>query len=204
MGDDDQGQSALMERLQQFFDFLGVFFIQRRGRFIDQQDFRIQHQRPRDRDPLLLATRTLIGEFRDLVLQPEDIQEFDRGRDAFTLGFLGTQFQRHDQIVQYGKMRKQIELLENDTEFADDLVRLLLLNERRLVLDQVLAFIGDKQPADDFQQGGLPAAAQTQYPEDFAFVDLKPDPFQNRLLIIGIGNVLKFQQAARRGELAPR
>ena len=59
VGDDDQ-RAALAGQLPDDLEYLAdQFRIQRGGRFVEQDDCRVQRQRPGDRHPLLLATREL-------------------------------------------------------------------------------------------------------------------------------------------------
>jgi len=77
-----------------------------------QHDVRTHHQRPRDRDPLLLASDRRLGR-RHLVGQADPCQEI--AREPLGLPPVeAEQFARREsEVLQHCQMGKQVELLEH-------------------------------------------------------------------------------------------
>src|SRR5947209_851371 len=56
---DDNGGAVLAEMLDRFLDLLFGFRIKRCGRFVEQDDWGVLHERAGDRDALALSSRQL-------------------------------------------------------------------------------------------------------------------------------------------------
>ena len=98
----------------------GIHRIERGDRLIGQQDARLLHQRPRDRDALLLAARQRVGPVQRHFGDSQPIQRADRQRAFGAREQLqqragrGTPVQPAGQHVgQHVQPRHQIELLED-------------------------------------------------------------------------------------------
>src|SRR4029077_12776213 len=68
------GRPSRVDLQQQLDDFPGGRRVEVPGRLIGEKDSRIVDQRPRDRDPLLLAAGQLIGELVFLSFQADDAE----------------------------------------------------------------------------------------------------------------------------------
>ena len=83
------------------------------GRFVREDQRRAAHQRPRDRDTLLLAARQLRG----IVSGP--VTEADRAKFRFGASeciVLACQLQRNRDIFERGHRRQQVECLQHDAD----------------------------------------------------------------------------------------
>ena len=79
VGDEEIGQAVVSLQVFQQVDDLGLHrHIQRRCRLVQHNQIGLQGQRARDRDPLALAARQLVGEARKMFLaQPHQLQQID-------------------------------------------------------------------------------------------------------------------------------
>src|SRR4051812_10378685 len=97
-------------------DLGGHLRIQGTGRFIKKEDARLDGDRPRDRDPLLLPAAELGWPLGGMVGESEAIESGHRQRARLsrwkTVNFL----QREDEILERGKVREEIEGLKDDAE----------------------------------------------------------------------------------------
>ena len=102
---------------QDLADELGI---ERRGDLVEEHDVRLHHQRPRDRDTLLLAAGELMRMLLGLRLEP-DLREQHVGAG---LGVLATELanapRRERHVVQHRQMREQVELLEDHPDPLPD------------------------------------------------------------------------------------
>src|SRR5688572_11314372 len=100
--------------------FLNHFGVKGRGRLIKEHDARLHCQGTRDCHPLLLPAGKLTGEFIRLLWDADAEQQLA----CFGLGFIaGPTAQSHwgeCDILQYGEMWEEIELLENHANFLAD------------------------------------------------------------------------------------
>ena len=64
VGRDEQRPALIEQTAQQLAELGASLRVERRGRFVHQQDRRIDGQRARDRDPLSLAARQLARQRR--------------------------------------------------------------------------------------------------------------------------------------------
>ena len=60
--DEQEGQPALLVEVPHQVDDLAALAVEVAGRVVGPDDCRVADQRPRDRDPLALAARELVGE----------------------------------------------------------------------------------------------------------------------------------------------
>src|SRR5262249_27598559 len=62
VADEQVGETVLDLQLAQKVDDLGLHrYIEGRGRLVEHQEFRLEHERAGDRDPLTLTARKLVG-----------------------------------------------------------------------------------------------------------------------------------------------
>ena len=92
--------------------------VERRRDLVEEHHVRIHHQRPRDRDPLLLTARELVRVLPGLLLQADSREQLVGPR----LGLLptdvlhATRGERH--VVDRTKVREEIELLKDNADRA--------------------------------------------------------------------------------------
>ena len=102
---------------QDLADELGI---ERRGDLVEEHDVRLHHQRPRDRDALLLAARELVRMLLRLLLQPHLRQQLVGARLGVLAAHLADAPRRERDVVQHRQVREQVELLEDHPDPLPD------------------------------------------------------------------------------------
>lgn len=131
--------------------------VQRGQRLVQQQHPRLVHQRPRDRHPLFLAARNLVGLLPRLILHLDQGQHLGHLRLDLLPGAFGD-LQPESDIVPHRQVRKQRIALEDGVDLA------LVGRQVRHVLSAQQHPSGVRlfEPGQDPQERGLAAAARTQ------------------------------------------
>ena len=104
----------LDHHIEHFFDHLGV---QRRGRLVEQHDFRRQAQSAGNGHPLLLAAAQLQRVFERLLGNAHAAQLLHGFFFGFFFGHAAHPHRRERQVFQHGEVREQIELLKHHADF---------------------------------------------------------------------------------------
>ena len=113
MRDQEHRPSFLGQRVDHAQDLAHQLRIERRGRLVEQQHFRVHRQRAGDRDPLLLSAGKLPRIRMELVLQPYLRQLFGGTRARRPLGRALHRDQSFHDVLEHGHVREQVELLEH-------------------------------------------------------------------------------------------
>jgi hypothetical protein len=100
--------------------FLDHFRIEGRRRLVEQHDLRLHAERPRDRHALLLSTGQLRRVFPRLLGNAHARKVLHGFRFGFHARRATGANLRQCAVLQRGKMRKQVELLEHHADFAPD------------------------------------------------------------------------------------
>ena len=159
---------------QDFHHLDAGFTVQRAGRFVCQQDLRIVHQRPGNRDTLHLSAAELVGFFAELIRQTDLLQRFLGPAAAFFLPDPG-QRQRQLDIGQHSLVGNQVIALEHESD------RMVAVGIPVAFLKILCALSADDQvsvrvlvqPSDNIQQRRFPAAGRPQNRRKFAFPKLQ-------------------------------
>ena len=173
--------------------------IQRRERFVEQQDLRLRDQRPSERHALLLAARQLRGHALSERIHRNELEEFHRLLAARRL-VDPAHLQGERDIVEAGQMREQRVALKHHRRAA--------LGGRQVgnvgVADQNVAFGGAFVAGDHPQRGGL---AASRWPEQTAIGvrrHAQIDRVDGGSGAVSLGDVDKFQAAGIRHCLTVR
>ncbi|KAG1249133.1 hypothetical protein G6F68_013501 [Rhizopus microsporus] len=170
MGHDHQRGAGAGQFLDHAEHFGHQFRVQRRGRLVEQQHFRLQGQRAGNRHALLLAARQLAREGIGLVGQAHPRQQ----RARLLLGLRARHAAhgdgRLDDVLQRGQVREQVEALEHHAHLgaatADLALRQLVQGVTvtavadQLAADGHVAAVGAFQVVDQPQQRGLAGAGR--------------------------------------------
>ena len=158
MGDVDEGDAHLvLDAFQLYLHLLAQLEVQRAQGFVKEQHPGVHHQRPGQRDPLLLPA----GEHRrPVVLPTRHAHEFE------CLTGLGVPLRLADlalfepvrHVVQHGHVREQRVVLEHGVHVA----RVGRGVDRVHAADQDLALVRLLEAGDQPQRGGLAAAGGPQ------------------------------------------
>jgi hypothetical protein len=120
MGDDHHGHSGIGEagnNIKHFADELGV---KGAGRLVEQHDFGVHRQRPRNGNPLALTSRELVRPCVSLFLQPDPFQKGHGVLFRVPPGKAEDSYGTEREIIQNRKVGKEIELLEYHSHQAGD------------------------------------------------------------------------------------
>ena len=180
VGDQDQRVAGSGQFVQLLHYLLAARRIQRSGRLVGQNHSPSVDQCPRNRHPLLLAARELVGQVLQTLRQA---QSREQGSCAFVPRLLAHPriAGRHRHIVQCRGRADQVVALEDETEhLAPQRGQRIVVQPRdRLALEQVLTAAGTVQATQDVHQRRL---ARARCPDDghvLARLDPKVDAVQD-------------------------
>ena len=163
MGRDDHHPVAGGEFADQPQHLLDLDEVQVRGGLVGQYQGRIERDRARDRDPLLLPAAEIARPVDHPLLQADPRQQLS-GALVCRAARMARREQRHHHVLQRGEARHEVERLEHDADGVAPVVRQLVAVERGDV--DVAEFDGpgggSQDAAEAGQQRRLPAAAGTQ------------------------------------------
>ena len=94
--------------------------VEGRRDLVEEHHVRVHHQRPCDRDPLLLAARELVRVLIRLLLEADPREELARARLGVAPGHLPDPPRREREVVDRGEVREEVELLEDDPDALPD------------------------------------------------------------------------------------
>ncbi|MNI44240.1 hypothetical protein D3C73_986060 [compost metagenome] len=200
MRDEHDGLVQLGLQLQQLvLHFAADERVQRRERFVHQQDFGISGQRARQAHALLHAAGQLV---RILVFETGQAHLFQPvARPLFTFGAAHA---LHGQavrgVVQHGAVRKQAKALEHHAHLllTEDFKVALVQADDVHAIDQDVAGAGLDQAVEVADQGRLAGARQSHDDVDAAFFNGQADVAQTQR-VAALGQQLFLAHAALRG-----
>ena len=114
--DDEHGHARAGEVAHDDEHLADELRVERRGDLVEEHDVRVHHQRPRDRDPLLLAAGELMRVLVGLLLEPDHGQQLVRARLGVAPAHLQDAARGERQVVHRGQVREEVELLEDDPD----------------------------------------------------------------------------------------
>ena len=118
MGRDYQGNSQVaVQNVEQLVHFIGGVRIEVSSRFICQHQAWMEHDRARDRDPLLLAPGKLGRSAMELIAKPHEFQHFLRASPCLWVGHPRDQ-RRHHRVLQRVEVGEQVVKLKNKAQLA--------------------------------------------------------------------------------------
>ena len=170
---DHNDKAIFRNLLEQIHDLHARFGIERTGRLIGQQDFRIVDQRTRDRDTLHLTAGHLIRLFVDLIAESHALKHFLCTFAALGFGDARKR-QRELNIGEHRLMRDQIVGLKDkaDRVIAVVIPVSVLILFGRFVGDGQIALCVAVQSADDVQQRCFAAAGRSEHRDKFILPEL--------------------------------
>src|ERR1017187_3715271 len=152
--------------------------VERRERFIQQQQGRIRRQRAGVSTPLLFAARKLSGTARSVFRRghAHGVKQLDR---AGSYTFLRPAFQLRNKpdVLSHGRVREKPALLDHIAHTPPQANRVPVLDG--LAFEPHFATCGLHQPVYHFEQCRLPRAAPPQQRHRFALFDAQVDAVEN-------------------------
>ena len=180
MGDQDQRVTGSGQFVQLLHHLLAACRIQRSGRLVGQDHLPAVDQCPRNRHPLLLAARELVGQVLQTIRQPQPREQGSRTLvpRPFTHARIAG---RHRHVVQCRGRADQVVALEDEAEhLAPQRGQRIVVQPRdRLALEQVLAAAGPVQAAQDVHQRRLARARRADDGHVLARLDPKVNAVQD-------------------------
>ena len=132
--------------------------IEAAGRFVGQQQGRMQDEGAGQRDPLLLAAAEVLRIVRQPLAESHALQQFTRGLDRVAaLGHAPAEFERQQDVLERVQVRQQLERLEHESEALRPQRRASVLVAREQVLAEQAdrAARGNVESREQSQQGRL-------------------------------------------------
>ena len=165
------------------------FGIQSRRGLVKEKDLRVYRHRPRDRYSLLLSSRQVTGERIRLARQVELRKKTVADGISLLTALLVHVDESFRDVTSYREVRKEIEVLEHETELASYLLKLLLVGvmckARVRSGNKSLTCNDDTAGIDLFERGGtakkrrLTAARRSDDRHYFALLNLKIDTLKH-------------------------
>ncbi|ESQ67962.1 hypothetical protein PA15_0306525 [Pseudomonas aeruginosa HB15] len=193
VGDIDEGDADVLLQVDQFdLHFFAQLGVQRRQRFVEQQQARPVDQRAGDRHALALAAGKLCRHAPALVRQAHVLQGlFDAGVDL-ALRHSG-HLQREGDVLRHAHVREQRVALEHRMHRA-----LLRLDAGEvLAVEADLAAVRLVEAGEHAQEGGLAAPGRAEEGEEFAGVDRQADIVDGGEVAEAAGHVADLEQGGR-------
>jgi len=172
---------------QHLADELGV---ERRGDLVEEHDVRIHHQSPGDRHSLLLPARELVREPVRLLLEPDALEKAAGARLGLRTPLLADATRGEREVVDHAQVRKQVELLKDDSDALPNGRNVDALARDLVSLEEDSSRIDRLEQVDAAQKRALAAAARADDDEDFARSHLQVDAVENEEVAEALANVL--------------
>jgi hypothetical protein len=178
MRDDDQRQSVAFEVLQDGQHFAFQLRVQGARDFVAQQAAGLHGHRPGNGHALLLAAGEFLGIGMGAVGQPHSAQKPHRPIVGLGLADFQDAARRLDDVLQGGKVRKELKILEDHAQQPADLPRartgvMAAVGQQRVRADANFALVETVQAIDRAEQGRLAGPAGADQGDCFARVDLQ-------------------------------
>jgi hypothetical protein len=146
---------------------------QHRRRLVEDQQFRVGHQRANDLDPLALADRKRVHRPERLDVEAVDLG--DPGNPQRDLGERERLVEPEPDVLGRGQRVEQAEVLIDHAD-AERARRRRRRDLHRRAVPADLAFVGPDRAVDDLHHGRLAGAVFAQHGVDLAWLDAQVDP----------------------------
>src|SRR5262249_49028962 len=174
-----------------------------RGRdLVEEHHVRLHHQRPRDRDALLLAPRQLMGILPCLLFEADAAKQLVRAGLGDRLLHLADAPSREREVVAHPQVREQVELLEDDPDALAHPGDVRALPGDLVALEEDPSGVNGLEEVDATQQRALAAATRSDHDEDLAGGDLEVDSVEHDEVAEALPQVLELDH--RGGDAARR
>lgn len=174
MRDEHERSAELaVNALKLVLELLTQVLVERRQWLVEQQDLGIEHQRPGDRDALLLSAGKGIRALVAMLGQAHDVEHLRNPAPPFTAR-VPAYAQGEIDVIGNAEMRKQRVALEHHPEIA--VLRRAAGDVRIAVKDAPGR--GHREPGDGHQQRSLARAGRPKQREELAGADVQGDVAQ--------------------------
>ena len=193
VGDVDHGGSeALVQALDLDAHVDAQLGVEIGERLVEKQEMRPLHERPRERDALLLAARELLRVGLAL-FQQADLAEhaLDDGVDP-VLRQLAHDARRQRDVLLHRQVGEQVVALEHHADVAAQVAQLRLAGIEGMAGDPDAAGLDALQPVEAAQHGALAGTAAADDGHDLALLDRERDALEHLVVAIGLVHVACF------------
>jgi len=168
----------ILEPAEDSIDLVAGLRVELAGRLVGQDQDRVLDQGPRDRHPLLLASRHLVGPVVEPVAQADVRQELGRPGALFVGQAAGQE--RHQYVLHRRQVADQVERLEDESDPVAAVAVLLGLGHRGqvLALDPDRPRVGPVERAQQVEKRALARAGGTDDEREPSLGDPATDPAQ--------------------------
>ena len=192
---DVEDRAALgLEAIEHDEELIGLLRRQHRGRLVEDQEFRILHQRAHDLDALAFADRQLPDLAPGIERKPVNAGYFFKARRHVLEGFLAVESERD--VFRHGEIVEQREMLEHHADAAA--ARFRWSGEHHLLaLPAHFAFARLDQSVDDLDERRFAGAVLAEQRVDLLRPDIDVDRLIGEERAIALGQANRLEQ--RRG-----
>ena len=189
VGDEDAGEAETPVQITQpAAQVLPDLGIERAERLVEQEDARLDRQRPGERHPLPLAARKLVRIAAREALELYQPQQLHHPLANLRLGRPGParpHAQAEGDVLEHAHVPEQRVVLEDEPDLA--LAR--IAPDHVLAREADLAAIRELEPGDDPEQRRLARAGRAQKRAELAFADVQAHLVERRVSVEGLGQV---------------
>ena len=172
-------------------ELVGLLRRQHRGRLVEDQEFRILHQRADDLDALALADRELPDLAPGIERKPVNFGYLLEPRRHVLERFLAVEAERH--VLGDGEVVEQREMLEHHADAAGTRFR-WSGQHHLLALPAHLAFARLDQAVDGLDQGGFSGAVLAEQGMDLPRPDIDVDRVVGEECAVALGQPDRLQE----------
>ena len=158
---------------------------------VEEHHVRLHHQRPGDRDPLLLAARELVRVLIRLLREADAREELPAAPLRLATRHLADPPGGERKVVDRRQVWEEVELLEDDPDPLADRRHVGALAGDLLALEEDAARLDRLEQVDAAKERALPAAARADDDEDLAQVDAEVDAVQHEVVAEALANALE-------------
>ena len=174
--ENDRQAEAAVDVAQQAEDGLRRLRIERRRRFVAEQQLRMIGERPRDTDALLLSAGELRGVFVAMLGQFDEFEQLADPRVHFGVGVFASQLEREANVVANRLGADQVEVLENHPRLAAVGLKLGFRQLRDIAaVNQNATAVRSFQEIQRANQRALAGTRGADDAEDLALLDAQVD-----------------------------
>ena len=203
VGGHDHGRARAVDAVEQAHDADRGGRVEVAGGLVGQQDQRPVHERPGDRDPLLLATGELVGEVRRPSSTSPTSSRIAGTWDLTTWLGPADDLERERHVLEHGLVGEQLEVLEDAADVAAQVRDLpaveladVLAGDEDAALGRVLLLV---EEADERR---LARARRADQEDELALLDVDVGVAEGvDLALVGLGDVLELDHGESRAAI---
>ena len=174
MGDEQDRLPAAMQAPEQLEHLGRARRVERTGGLVREQQRRLVHQRPGDREPLALAAGEDAGELVRLRPQPEQVEQAARSRLALAAR-AARDYGRQHHVLEDAHPLEQVEELEHETDVhpSNPSPFVFILARERMTGQDYVASGRRLNACNEVQEGGLSTARRTHDCDELASLQIE-------------------------------